>query len=106
MVAARRRGFRWTGQDARRCSTVTRVFLFALYLGGPVAAGRMGEDHEVVFVVAPDVSTAKVAARAKWGGAGRPHIDAVQRIEMVDGHLVGLTATAEGGDRTQLEDCN
>jgi hypothetical protein len=30
--------------------------LFAVHLGGSVAPGRMGEDHEVVFVVAADDS--------------------------------------------------
>jgi hypothetical protein len=27
------------------------VNLFAVYLGGDLADGRMGEDHEVVFAV-------------------------------------------------------
>jgi hypothetical protein len=49
----------------------------------------MGEDHEVVFVVADDVASAKVAARAKWRG-----------------DTVELVLTASGGDRTALEDCN
>ena len=41
----------------------------------------MGEDHEVVFVVAEDVRAARRAAKAKWGGDGRPHVDALTRLD-------------------------
>jgi hypothetical protein len=38
---------------------------------------------------------------------GRAHIDAVQRIDQVDGYQLLLTPTADGdGDRTELQDCN
>jgi len=50
----------------------------------------MGEDHEVVFVVAEDMLSARRAAKAKWGGGGRPHVDALTRIDMIDGYAVGL----------------
>jgi len=40
-------------------ATPTNVHLYAAFLGGELADGRMGEDHEVVFVVAGD-STADV----------------------------------------------
>ena len=43
--------------------------LYAVYLGGDPAPGRLGEDHEMVFVVATDPRAAKQAARAKWTGA-------------------------------------
>jgi hypothetical protein len=70
--------------------------LFAVYLGGPVAPGRMGEDHEVVFVVAADDAEVEVLAKAKWTGVGRCHIDAVQRLDQVDGHAVSLTPSTAG----------
>ena len=40
----------------------------------------MGEDHEVVFVVADDMVSARRAAKAKWGGDGRAHVDALTRV--------------------------
>ncbi len=79
------------------------MYLYAAFLGGPVAAGRMGEDHEVVFVVASTPEEAKGLAKAKWSGAGRGHVDAVQRVDIVDGHQVSLRPTHEvSGDRTDL----
>ncbi len=83
------------------------MHLYAAYLGGPVAAGRMGEDHEVVFVVAEDGQAAKSAAKAKWGGSGRCHVDAVQRVEVVDGFSVRLDAArGPATDVTELDDYN
>lgn len=64
--------------------------LFVVYLGGKVAEGRMGEDHEVVVVVAVGVSDARKAAKAKWHGIGDPHVDAVQELNVVDGHKICL----------------
>lgn len=68
--------------------------LFVVYLGGKVADGRMGEDHEVVVVVAYDAPTARKAAKAKWRGIGDPHVDAVQELIVVDGHRIDLTPVA------------
>ena len=66
--------------------------LYAVYLGGDPAPGRLGEDHEVVFVVAPDVPAARRAARAKWTGADpKPHVDMVQQLDAVDGYELSLT---------------
>ncbi len=76
--------------------------LYVVYLGGHVADGRMGEDHEVVLVVAADLKEARRRARAKWRGVGKAHIDAVQRIEQVDGHEITLVAGGEG-DRASLD---
>ncbi len=56
----------------------------------------MGEDHEVVFVVAEDAVSARQAAKAKWGGGGRPHVDALTRLGMVDGYAIGLTPDGRG----------
>jgi hypothetical protein len=69
--------------------------LFAVYLGGDPEPGRLSEDHEVVFVVADDVRQARRAARAKWAGLGRPHVDGVRRIGVVDGHRIRLEQTGE-----------
>ncbi len=76
------------------------MHLYAAFLGGPLADGRMGEGHEVVFVVAPDLAQAKIRADAKWSGTGRGHVDALQRIEMVDGYEVSLVA---GGIRRSVD---
>jgi hypothetical protein len=72
------------------------VHLFAAFLGGELTAGRMGEDHEVVFVVAEDVLTARRAAVAKWAGGGRAHVDALTRLDMVDGFAVALEQAGTG----------
>jgi hypothetical protein len=76
--------------------------LYAAYLGGPLQNDRMGEDHEVVLVVAPDNKEARRRAKSKWSGPGRPHVDALQRIEMVDGFAVLLEQTG-AGDRLDLD---
>ncbi len=57
----------------------------------------MGEDHEVVFVVADDAVDAKAKAKTKWGGVGRCHVDAVQRVEVVDGFEVALNQATDAG---------
>jgi hypothetical protein len=67
--------------------------LYAVYLGGDPAPGRLSEDHEVVLVVAGDLAEARRRARAKWGGATRPHVDAVLRVDVVDGFAVTLDRT-------------
>ena len=72
------------------------MHLYAAYLGGELGPGRIGEDHEVVFVVAEDELSARRAATAKWGGGGRAHVDALTRLEMIDGYGVGLTRRGEG----------
>jgi hypothetical protein len=69
--------------------------LYAVYLGGELGPGRIGEDHEVVFVVAPHVAAARERAKAKWRGHDKAHIDAVAEIEVVDGYAVRLEATEE-----------
>ncbi len=76
--------------------------LYAAYLGGPMDGDRMGEDHEVVLVVAPDHKEARRRAKSKWSGPGRPHVDALQRVEMVDGFAVRLERAGEG-DRLELD---
>jgi len=68
--------------------------LYAVYLGGDPAPGRLGEDHEVVFVVTTDPRSARRAARAKWSGADpKPHVDMVQELDAVDGYEVALLHT-------------
>lgn len=83
------------------------MHLYVAYLGGPAAGGRMGEDHEVVYVVAADGRAAREAAKAKWRGAGRGHVDAVERIDVVDGYAVSLApAAGTTTDRTALDSYN
>jgi len=67
--------------------------LYAVYLGGDPAPGRLSEDHEVVLVVADDLGEARRRARAKWGASTRAHVDAVRLIDVVDGFAVSLTST-------------
>ena len=81
------------------------MHLFAAFLGGELGPGRMGEDHEVVFVVAEDMVSARRAAAAKWGGDGRAHVDALTRLDMIDGFAVRLEP-AGAGDTTETEGYN
>ncbi|HTU39937.1 MAG TPA: DUF1543 domain-containing protein [Acidimicrobiales bacterium] len=81
------------------------MHLYAAYLGGELTPGRMGEDHEVVFVVAEDMPAARRAAKAKWKGDGRAHVDALTRIDTIDGFAIGLEETG-GGDATETEGYN
>jgi hypothetical protein len=81
------------------------MHLYAAFLGGPMAEGRMGEGHEVVLVVAEDLRDAKSKAKAKWSGLGRGHVDAVQQIDMVDGFEVNLSLAGEG-DHLTLDSYN
>jgi hypothetical protein len=76
--------------------------LYAVFLGGVLAPGRMGEDHEVVFVVGDDMKDVRARAKAKWSGTGRAHVDAVQRLEVVDGYEVSLHEVG-GNDRLELD---
>ena len=78
------------------------MHLYAVYLGGDLAPGRMGEDHEVVFVVGSDLADVRKRAKRKWTGAGRAHVDAVVRLDQIDGHTVTVEPGGEG-DVVQLE---
>jgi Domain of Unknown Function (DUF1543) len=69
--------------------------LYMVFLGGEPAPGRMGEDHEVVLVVADDVKTARAQARAKWRGVGKGHVDAISAVAVVDGYRIQLAQTGE-----------
>lgn len=58
-----------------------------------------------MFVVAEDTESARRAAKAKWGGDGRPHIDALTRLDVIDGFAVGLEPAASG-DSIEIEGYN
>ena len=79
--------------------------LFGVVLGGSLAKGRLGEDHETVFVVASDEVEAKRRAKARWGGSGRAHLDAIILLEVVDGHRIILEPTKEA-EQTELRSAN
>jgi Domain of Unknown Function (DUF1543) len=87
--------FVWT-HTPFRARYAAGVHLFAAFLGGELSGGRMGEDHEVVFVVAEDTESARRAAKAKWGGDGRAHVDALTRLDVIDGFAVGLEPCGNG----------
>ena len=44
---------------------------------------------------APDPKDARRLAKAKWQGAGRPHVDAVVEIDVVDGFAVCLEPSTQ-----------
>ncbi len=77
--------------------------LYAAYLGGYLGEGRLGEDHEVVFVVAADARDARSRAKAKWSGVGTAHVDAIVRLDQVDGHAITLHEGDGDGDVTDLD---
>lgn len=81
------------------------MHLYTAFLGGSMTDGRMGEDHETVLVVADDRDEANAKAKAKWTGTGRSHVDALQRIDMVDGFRIELVP-AGTGDRSELDGYN
>ena len=81
------------------------MHLYAAFLGGPMSEGRMGEGHEVVMVVAGDLAEAKSRARDKWTGLGRGHVDALQRIDRVDGYEISLNRGSDG-DSTAIDSYN
>ena len=64
--------------------------LYAVLLGGSSGPGRLAEDHETVFVVAEDERSAKQAAKERWSGQGRAHVDALRALESVDGWRIEL----------------
>ena len=68
--------------------------LYAVLLGGSGGPGRLAEDHETVFVVAEDEKAAKGAAKAKWSGYGRGHVDAISSVDVVDGVAIELVPTS------------
>ena len=78
------------------------MHLYAVYLGGDLAEGRMGEDHEVVFVAGNDAKDVRRRARAKWSGVGTAHVDAIRRIDVIDGYEISMHEVG-GGDATQLD---
>ena len=78
------------------------LYLYAVYLGGDLADGRLGEDHEVVFVVGTDPKDVRQRARAKWTGHGSAHVDAVRRLDAIDGYAVALEEVG-GSDKTELD---
>jgi hypothetical protein len=86
-------------------ATLPLVHLYVAYLGGELTSGRMGEDHEVVFVVAEGMEEARRAAKEKWGGTGRSHVDALTRLDMIDGYSVSLREGGRG-DATETEGYN
>ena len=61
-----------------------------MLLGGSGGPGRLAEDHETVFVVAEDERAAKQAAKQRWSGHGRAHVDALTAVESVDGFQIEL----------------
>jgi hypothetical protein len=77
------------------------MHLYVAFLGGSMDEGRMGEDHEVVLLVAEDRMDANAKAKTKWRGPGRSHVDALQRIDMVDGFQIDLVPTG-AGDHSEL----
>ena len=74
--------------------------LFVVFLGGKLKDGRMGEDHEVVVVVAEDSNDAKMKARKKWKGSDQEsvHIDSIMELSSVGGYVVSLSRIEDEED--------
>jgi thiamine monophosphate kinase len=81
------------------------MHFYVAFLGGELANGRIGEDHEIVFVVADNELSARKAAKAKWGGGGKPHVDTLTKVEQIDGYALTLTDAGEG-DLTEVTGYN
>ncbi|QQS15587.1 MAG: DUF1543 domain-containing protein [Candidatus Moraniibacteriota bacterium] len=79
--------------------------LFIVFLGGRLSDNRMGEDHEVVAVVAEDDSEAKLKAREQWKGLDRKsvHIDSMMELSRVGGYAVSLSRIEGGEDDVQRD---
>lgn len=78
--------------------------LYVVYLGGRLAHDRMGEDHEVVVVVAEDPVTARRRAKAQWKGDSDPHVDAVRCLDVVDGYVVSVVQADELAAPSPIDD--
>ena len=72
--------------------------LFAAVLGGNQTGSRLGEDHEVVFVVAEDEPEARAKAKTKWAGESPAglHVDSIGKLDLVDGYRITLVPQGEG----------
>lgn len=66
----------------------------------------MGEDHEVVAVIAKNIDDARAKARKKWKGADlKSHVDSVMEISAVDGYRVLLEQSRENsGNGIRVDD--
>ena len=82
---------------------LTLMKLYAVLLGGSGGPGRLAEDHETVFVVADDDKAAKAAAKRKWAGSGRAHVDALEVVDAVDGFVVELREGDGDGASTFID---
>ena len=71
--------------------------LYVVFLGGKLPPNRVGEDHEIVFVVANSQFEAKEKAKEKWQGHTTIglHIDAIKRIDKVDNYKIIIEKTRE-----------
>ena len=87
-------------------ATLPACTSIAAFLGGELGSGRMGEDHEVVFVVAEDM--ARPAGRPRPSGAATAgaHVDALTRLDMIDGYAVGLERRPARATPTETEGYN
>ena len=81
------------------------MHLYAAFLGGELPDGRMGEDHKWCSSWRTTPQRPSKAAKQKWGGGGRGHVDAVTRLDMIDGYAVSLQL-AGSGDATEMEGYN
>jgi hypothetical protein len=81
--------------------------LFIVFLGGKLAHGRLGEDHEVVAVVAENKEEARLQAKLKWNGLNQDgvHVDAVEELIEVDEYEIVLQRkTGNGTGKRNIDD--
>lgn len=80
--------------------------LYIAYLGGKLGKSRVGEDHEVVMVVASSKDEAKDKARFKWKGIKPAHVDFMIEVEIVDGYKIILEKTNQDQKALFIDDWN
>lgn len=87
-----------------RISYMEAPKLFVAYLGGKMSAGRIGEDHETVLVVASNIQEAKIRARAKWKGIGAAHLDMLTEVSVIDGYRIELSQVPQQEQLGHIDD--
>lgn len=77
--------------------------LYAVLLGGKIREENLMEDHQLVFVVAPDEKNARALAKLKWPDAESIHVDGTQLIKQVDGYRIILEKGDIASDITDTD---
>lgn len=63
--------------------------------------GRLTEQHDIFFGVAPNLKSLAPAMKASWKGA-KVHIDAWREVNAVDGYRISVVAESDHKDERSL----